>query len=122
MEVALSLKFSDEERQRMGPSFAFGDAEEQLSYAVHLFGSEQTAVMIVESNNADIGVLALEEVDGFDKVDIERIGEMIGRHGRKLDVYKCSHCQRERYSEVNLRFCPRCLHPGGFVKISPATP
>lgn len=79
MEVQLCLKFSDEEKQVMAPSFMFGDAEEQLSYAVHRFGSERVTTLIVDAKNGDIAALALAEVDGFSEADKVRLGQILGR-------------------------------------------
>lgn len=75
-EIQLCLRFTTEEVEVMSPSFAFGDAEEQLSYAVHSFGSQRVADLIVAANNHDIGRLALTEVDGFTSADTQRIREM----------------------------------------------
>lgn len=77
MEVQLRLDFSDAERAILSPSFTFGDAEEQLSYAVHQFGSERVATLIVNANDRDIAELALTEVDGLSEPDKDRIRKLL---------------------------------------------
>ena len=72
-EVRTCLAFTDEERTAMGPSFAFGDAEEQLSYAVHTFGSARVVELIVDAKNTDIAKLALLEVDHLTAKDKEAL-------------------------------------------------
>lgn len=78
MNVQLCLAFTIDEKGILAPSFMFGDAEEQLSYAVNQFGSERVASLIVNAKNKDIALLALTEVDGFSDADKKRIQEILG--------------------------------------------
>lgn len=107
MEVQLRLKFTDEEETRLAPSFAFGDAEEQLSYAVDQLGSERVATLIVDANDSDIGIVALTDVDGFSDGDKVRIKSMLEKHGVTVSSFTCRWCGH-RFESESGRFCPRC--------------
>jgi len=77
MEVQFCLEFTAAEKTRLAPAFMFGDAEEQLSYAIDQLGSERVATLIVEAKNTDIALLALTEVDGFSPADRERLQQVL---------------------------------------------
>lgn len=82
MLLQFALAFTKEEKRVMAPSFAYGDAEDQLSYAVHAFGSKRVADLVVAAGDKDIGVLALTEVQGFAEEDLVRIKSMVDSCGR----------------------------------------
>jgi hypothetical protein len=77
MEVAACLGFTKQEREILSPTFAFGDAEEQLSYPVNQLGSERVATLIVNSKNGDIARLALTEIEDFDEGDRSRLQSLL---------------------------------------------